>query len=131
MKVFHNLPPPGSASTCALSIGNFDGVHRGHQAILTKLNREAQRRGIPSSVLTFEPHPRDYFSLRAGVQTDLVRRISSLDEKLAEIERCGIDHVIVLDFDERIASLSGHAFIEDVLVKGFGVRYVLVGNDFC
>jgi riboflavin kinase/FMN adenylyltransferase len=131
MKVFHDLNQPGLAPECALTIGNFDGVHRGHQAILAKLNNEARRRGVPSCVLTFEPHPRDYFSMRAGRQSDMVSRICSLDEKLTEFRRCGVDQVIVLRFDERIAGLSSQAFIEEVLVNGLGVRYVLVGNDFC
>jgi riboflavin kinase/FMN adenylyltransferase len=133
MKVFHDLNQSGLALACALTIGNFDGVHRGHQAILAKLNNEARRRGVPSCVLTFEPHPRDYFSMRAGRQENMVSRICSLDEKLAEFHRWGVDQVIVLRFDERIASLSSQAFIEEVLINGLGVRYVyvLVGNDFC
>lgn len=131
MKVFHGLAQSGLAPECALTIGNFDGVHRGHQAILAKLNNEARRRGVPSCVLTFEPHPRDYFAMRARRQPDMVSRISSLQEKLTEFQRCGVDQVIVLRFDERIAGLSSQAFIEEVLIDGLGVRYVLVGNDFC
>lgn len=131
MKVFHNLLEIGIAPACALTIGNFDGVHRGHQAILAKLKDESRQRGVPSCVLTFEPHPRDYFAIRAGGDLELVSRISSLDDKLAELKRQGIDQVIVLRFDEHIAELSGQAFIEEILIKRLGVRYVLVGDDFC
>jgi riboflavin kinase/FMN adenylyltransferase len=130
MKIFNDLAQPGIAPQCALTIGNFDGVHLGHQAMLAQVKHEAQRRCMPACVLTFEPHPRDYFSLRAGQSENTVSRISTLDEKLAEFMRCGMDQVIVLRFDEHIASLSSNAFIEEVLIKGLGVCYILVGNDF-
>jgi riboflavin kinase/FMN adenylyltransferase len=120
-------PPPA----CALTIGNFDGVHRGHQAMLALLTSEARHRGLPSCVLTFEPHPRDYFAARAGKPESAPARIGTLRDKLAELERCGIDRVVVARFDERFAAQSPQAFIDDVLVAGLGVRYVLVGDDFC
>ncbi len=130
MKVFRGFHHPGIAPACALTIGNFDGVHRGHQAMLALLRSEAQQRGVPSCAMTFEPHPRDYF---AGVtkNADLApARIATLRDKLADLQRCGIDQVIVLPFDARLASLSPQAFIDDVLVQGLGARYVLVGDDF-
>jgi riboflavin kinase/FMN adenylyltransferase len=123
--------PPGQAPACALTIGNFDGVHRGHQAMLALLTSEARHRGLPSCVLTFEPHPRDYFAARAGQPASAPARIGTLRDKLAELERCGIDHVVVARFDARFAAQSPQAFIDDVLVAGLGVRYVLVGDDFC
>ena len=114
----------------ALTIGNFDGVHRGHQAMLALLRSEARHRGVPSCVLTFEPHPRDFFARRAGKPELAPARISTLRDQLDELERCGIDHVILLRFDDRIASLPPADFVAHVLVKGLGVRYVLVGDDF-
>jgi riboflavin kinase/FMN adenylyltransferase len=114
----------------ALTIGNFDGVHRGHQAMLALLQNEARHRALPSCVLTFEPHPRDFFAARAGQPDSAPRRISTLRDKLAEIERCGVDRVVVMRFDEALATLSPQAFIERVLLSGLGVRYVLVGDDF-
>jgi riboflavin kinase/FMN adenylyltransferase len=66
MQVFRGLHHHGIAPACALTIGNFDGVHRGHQAMLALLTNEARHRGVPSCVMTFEPHPRDYFAARAG-----------------------------------------------------------------
>ncbi len=66
MRVFRGLHHPGMAEACALTIGNFDGVHRGHQAMLALLTNEARHRGLPSCVLSFEPHPRDFFAARAG-----------------------------------------------------------------
>jgi len=114
----------------ALTIGNFDGVHRGHQAMLALLRNEARHRGVPSCVLTFEPHPRDFFAARAGKPESAPRRICTLRDKLAEIERCGVDRVVVMRFDEAFASLPPQAFIDTVLRAGLAVRYVLVGDDF-
>ena len=113
-----------------MTIGNFDGVHRGHQAMLALLINEARHRGVPSAVLTFEPHPRDFFAVRAGKPDTAPARVATLRDKLAELERCGIDQTVVLPFDDALASHTPSAFIEDVLVAGFGARYVLVGDDF-
>ncbi len=85
MQVFRGLHHPGIAPACALTIGNFDGVHRGHQAMLALLNNEARHRGVPSCVLTFEPHPRDYFA-RAARKPELAPpRIATLRDKLSEL----------------------------------------------
>ena len=115
---------------CALTIGNFDGVHRGHQAMLALLTNEARHRGLPSCVMTFEPHPRDHFARLAGKPQLAPARVATLRDKLAELERCGIEQTVVLPFNEALASLSPSAFVDDVLVAGFGARYVLVGDDF-
>lgn len=120
----------GLPAGCALTIGTFDGVHRGHQAMLALLTNEARHRGLPSCVLSFEPHPRDYFARLAGRPEAAPRRIGTLRDKLAELERCGIDQVVVQRFDARIASLAPQTFVDRVLRDGLGARYVLVGDDF-
>ena len=130
MRVFSGFHHPGIADACALTIGNFDGVHRGHQAMLALLRSEAEHRGLPSCVMTFEPHPRDYFARAAGKPELAPARIATLRDKLSELERCGIDQVVVLRFDHALASLSPEAFIVDMLVRGLGARYILVGDDF-
>ncbi len=130
MKVFRGFHHPGIPPACALTIGNFDGVHRGHQAMLALLRGEAAQRGVPSCAMTFEPHPRDYFAGATGNAALAPARIATLRDKLADLQRCGIDQVIVLPFDASLASLSPQAFIDDVLVRGLGTRYVLVGDDF-
>ncbi|MCV2365641.1 bifunctional riboflavin kinase/FAD synthetase [Paucibacter sp. DJ1R-11] len=130
MQVFRGFHHPGIASACALTIGNFDGVHRGHQAMLALLKSEASHRGLPSCVMTFEPHPRDFFAQLAGKPELAPARIATLRDKLSELERCGIDQVIVLRFDAALAALSAQAFIERVLMQGLGARYILVGDDF-
>ncbi len=130
MRVFRGFHHPGIAPACALTIGNFDGVHRGHQAMLALLRNEAQHRGLTSCVMSFEPHPRDYFAAVTGKPELAPARIATLRDKLAELERCGIEQVVVLRFDARFASQSPQAFIDDVLVEGLGAKYVLVGDDF-
>jgi len=131
MQVFRGVHHPGIASACALTIGNFDGVHRGHQAMLALLRSEALHRGLPTCVLTFEPHPRDFFARLAGKPDIAPPRIATLRDKLSELERCGVDQVVVARFDAAFAGQSPEAFIDDILVQGLGARYVLVGDDFC
>ena len=130
MKVFRGFHHPDLAPACALTIGNFDGVHRGHQAMLALLRNEAAHRGVPSCVMTFEPHPRDHFAQVLNKPELAPARIATLRDKLQELERCGVDQVVVLPFDNRLASQPPRAFIEEVLVQGLGARYVLVGDDF-
>jgi riboflavin kinase/FMN adenylyltransferase len=130
MQVFRGFHHPGIEPACALTIGNFDGVHRGHQAMLALLRSEARHRGLPSCVMTFEPHPRDYFAALAGRPELAPTRIATLRDKLAELARCGIDQAVVLRFDRAFAAQSPQAFIDDVLLHGLGVRLVLVGDDF-
>ncbi len=131
MQVFRGFHHGALAPACALTIGNFDGVHRGHQAMLALLRNEAQHRGLPSTVMTFEPHPRDYFAALAGKPDLAPHRIATLRDKLSELERCGIDQVVILPFDKTLASQSAEDFIDQVLVDGLHARYVLVGDDFC
>ena len=130
MQVFRGFQHPTVAPACALTIGNFDGVHAGHQAMLALLRAEAQRRHVPSCVLTFEPHPRDYFA-KLLQQPDLApARVGTLRDKLEGLAQCGVDQAIVLPFNANLAAQTPQAFIHTVLVQGLGVRYVLVGDDF-
>lgn len=136
MKIFRGLRAGGASAVaawlpgCALTVGNFDGVHRGHQAMLALLNNEARHRGVPSCVMTFEPHPRDFFAARAHKPELAPARIATTRDKLAELAACGVDYCLVLPFDQRLAAMPPQAFIDDILVRSLGVRYVLVGDDF-
>jgi riboflavin kinase/FMN adenylyltransferase len=98
--------------------------------MLALLTSEARHRGLPACVMTFEPHPRDHFARQAGKPDAAPARISTLRDKLAELERCGIDHAVVVPFDKHFAGMAPQAFIGDVLVQGLRARYVLVGDDF-
>ena len=128
-KLFQGSVNPGSTG-CALTIGNFDGVHRGHQAMLALLKNEASHRNLPSCVMTFEPHPRDYFAKVANKPDLAPARIATLRDKLTELARCGMDQCVVLPFNAKLAAQSPQSFIDDVLVASLGVKYILVGDDF-
>ncbi len=134
MQVFRGFRRPsvngGALTGCAVTVGNFDGVHRGHQAMLALLNSEARHRGMQSVVMTFEPHPRDHFARLAGKSDAAPARIATLRDKLGELARCGVDQVAVLPFNSRLSALSPAEFIETVLIQGLNARYVLVGDDF-
>ena len=130
MKILRGLGNRVATTGCALTIGNFDGVHRGHQAMLALLQSEARHRGVPTCAMTFEPHPRDFFAAVHRKPELAPARIATLRDKLEELERCGVDQCVVLPFNQRLASLPPQAFIEDILVKALGVQYVLVGDDF-
>ena len=109
----------------ALTIGNFDGVHRGHQAMLRRLTEAAEDLGLPPAVLTFHPHPREFFAREAAPP-----RLSSLRSKLEQFAASGVARVHIARFDARLASLTANEFIDAVLVGRLGTRWVLVGNDF-
>ena len=113
-----------------MTIGNFDGVHRGHQAMLALLGSEARHRGVPSCVLTFEPHPRDYFAVAQRKPELAPARIGTLRDKLAELARCGVDQAVVLRFNQTLADWPAQMFIDEVIRRGLGAHYVLVGDDF-
>ena len=130
MQIFRGFHHPGIARASAVTIGNFDGVHRGHQAMLALLINEARHRNVTSCVLTFEPHPRDFFARVAHKPEIAPARVATLRDKLTELARCGVEQCVVLPFDGRLASQSPEAFIDKVLVNGLGAKYVLVGDDF-
>jgi len=109
----------------ALTIGNFDGVHRGHQAMLARLHEAAGDLDLAPAVMTFDPHPREFFTPDAAPP-----RLSTLRAKLDAFRAYGVEHVWVARFDRRLASLEPEAFVEQVLERGVNARWVLVGDDF-
>jgi riboflavin kinase / FMN adenylyltransferase len=113
------LPP------VALTVGNFDGIHRGHQTMLQRLRAGALERGLASCVLTFEPHPREFFSPQAAPT-----RLTSLREKLELLAAHGVERVHVQRFSRSFAALSPEAFVERVLAKRLRARWLLIGEDF-
>lgn len=130
MKIYRDRRPAHSNRPCALTIGNFDGVHRGHQAMLSLLCNEARHRGLPSCVLTFEPHPRDFFARENNRPQDAPARISTLRDKLLELQQCGIDEVVITRFNRAFADLSPLEFVQKIIQKQLSAHYVLVGDDF-
>jgi riboflavin kinase/FMN adenylyltransferase len=110
---------------CALTIGNFDGVHRGHRALIDRVTGKARELGLTSCVLTFEPHPREFFAREAAPA-----RLTRLRDKLELMAAAGVKRVHIARFDARFAALSAARFVEEVLVRGLGTRWLLVGRDF-
>ncbi|HEY7987444.1 MAG TPA: bifunctional riboflavin kinase/FAD synthetase [Methylophilaceae bacterium] len=125
MQVFRHFPEKSEAP-CVLAIGNFDGLHIGHQAILRRLKEEADANRILSCVMTFEPHAREFFDPK-----NAPARLTSLREKLEMFEAAGIDKVHVCHFDAAFAAMSAQSFMHDILHRSLAVKQVMVGKDFC
>ena len=123
MQIFRSVPP--SATPVALTIGNFDGVHLGHQTMLERLEAAARTRGLPACVMTFEPHPREFFMPFAAPA-----RLTSLREKLELFEQYGIDRVYLCRFTHRFAHIAAEEFISDLLCERLQAKWVLIGDDF-
>ena len=110
---------------CVATIGNFDGVHLGHRSVFQRLLQRGRELRLPATVITFEPQPLEYFQPDAAPA-----RLTRLREKLSAIHADGIDRVMLLEFGPRLAAMPADVFIEQLLVQGLGVRYLLVGDDF-
>ena len=119
----HNLLP--LAQGCVATIGNFDGVHRGHQAILARLRERAVELGVPSCVVIFEPQPREFFAPDSAPA-----RLTRLREKLELLAAQGVDRVLCLAFNRRLRELSAEEFVRQVLVDGLRVKHLEIGDDF-
>ncbi len=119
----YNLRPAHRG--CVATIGNFDGMHRGHQAVLGQLREQAGRLQLPAALITFEPLPREFFTPQEAPP-----RLTRLREKVQALQRYGIERVVCLRFDRRLAGLAPEVFIREILVDGMGVRYLVVGDDF-
>lgn len=123
--LFSRTIPAQATTSRVLAIGNFDGVHLGHRALLERLTATARQHGLPAAVMTFEPHPRELFAPEQAPA-----RLTSLREKLALLEGCGIDEVFLLHFSRKLAGLTAAEFVERILVRGLGVRHLIIGDDF-
>ena len=124
MRVVFGVPERAKSPT-ALTIGNFDGLHLGHRAMLDQLKFKAKELGVSTSVMIFEPHPRELFT-----PDQAPPRLSSLREKLALLEGCGIAFTYLCHFDHKFAALTADEFITRTLVQGLAAKYVIVGEDF-
>ena len=116
---------PQNLHACALTIGNFDGVHLGHQAILRHLQTKADELHLPMVVMLFEPQPREYFCAE-----NAPARLMRLRDKLRYLKQAGVDMVIVAKFDRTFADLPAQQFIEDWLVRKLNVKFLSIGDDF-
>lgn len=118
----HNLPPPGRG--CVLTVGKFDGLHRGHQALLRQTVQQAQAAGLPATVLSFDPSPLEFFAPDKAPP-----RISTLRDKLLGLQALGIDRLVLTRFDQRMADTASSTFVEEILIRQLGVRSLVVGDD--
>ena len=119
----HNMRPRHRG--CVVTIGAFDGVHLGHQAVIRHLLEKSAELGLPSTIIVFEPLPREYFSpLKAPA------RIMSFREKFFALRDLGVDRLLRVRFNERLRGMSAQQFVDDIFVAGLGVRYVVLGDDF-
>ncbi len=110
---------------CVATIGNYDGVHLGHQSVLSDLLAKGEEHGVPTTVITFEPLAREYFS-----QEGIGGRLSTVQERAAMLGQLGIDQVLCLTFDKSLAEQPAEEFVREVLVEGLGIRHLVVGDDF-
>ena len=124
MRLYRGLPTSADVPV-ALTIGNFDGVHRGHQAMLSRLIEAAEDLALPSAVLTFDPPPREFFA-----RDSAPARLSSPRHKIETFRAHGVARTYIARFDGRLAALTPERFIDDVLVRRLGARWLLVGEYF-
>lgn len=110
---------------CAVTIGNFDGCHLGHQALLKELKAKAREYGVASLVVTFEPHPREFLQPKTSPP-----RLTSLREKVDRLAAQGVEAVLIVRFDKAFSKMSAEQFVEEILVKTLRVRFLLVGSNF-
>jgi riboflavin kinase/FMN adenylyltransferase len=110
---------------CVATIGNFDGVHLGHQAMFRSLREEANSHGLPLTVIVFEPQPMEYFR-----PEEAPARLTSMREKIRMFRELGVDDVLILHFSKRLAAMGAETFIDEILVRGLGIRHLFVGDDF-
>ncbi|MPY20985.1 bifunctional riboflavin kinase/FAD synthetase [Shewanella psychropiezotolerans] len=120
----HNILPAHHG--CVLTIGNFDGVHRGHAEVIAKLVKKARQLNVPATLMTFEPQPQEMFR-----GDNAPARLSTLRDKIILLEELGIDRLVCINFNANFADLSAQDFIDKLLVESLGVKYLVIGDDFC
>lgn len=126
MRLLRGRHNPGiSGEGCVATIGNFDGVHRGHQTIIKQLRRQAEKLQLPSLVTVFEPQPLEFFQPEAAPA-----RLMSFREKLQALRDCGIDYVFCLKFDRQLSQLTASEFVDQVLVEHLNIKHLVIGDDF-
>ncbi len=110
---------------CVATIGNFDGVHLGHQAVIGQLAEKSAELNLPMVVICFEPQPMEYF-----LNDKAPARLSRFREKWSVLSRFSVTHMLSLPFNAKLAAMSAQDFIKDILIDGLGIRYLVVGDDF-
>ena len=131
MKILRHFDDvPAALRGAVVSIGNFDGVHKGHRALVAQARDLAQARGVPLGIVAFEPHPQEYFRALRGDAGEECFRLTPLRTKARLLSELGVDVLFALPFDAEMARLSPQAFVQQVLLDGLGISGVVVGRDF-
>lgn len=120
----HNIKPRHKG--CVLTIGNFDGVHLGHQQVLKQVSQQAQNMGLPTMVMTFEPQPMEFFA-----RNKAPARLTRLRDKIVQLEKLDIQRLLCVNFNANFSSMSAEGFIRELLVAQLDVKFLVVGDDFC
>ena len=125
MKIIRGIENLNNEFTqCVVTLGNFDGVHLGHQQLINHLIEQGKKLNLPTAVMLFEPQPLEFFSKQAPT------RLTSFKEKVQLIEKLGIDYIIAVPFTQTFANMSANAFIQDWLIKKLSAKYIVIGDDF-
>ena len=124
MKIIKNLHDYSQKTPLALSIGMFDGVHRGHQTIIKNLNSAAQNKDLESAILTFWPHPRTVFN-----PNDDLKLLNTIEEKTYLLEKNKVQHLFLKEFDEEFRNLTGEEFVKQILIDKLNVKHLIIGHD--
>ena len=124
MKIFNNIQSYSSEKESILTIGTFDGVHIGHNKILTKLVEESKKNNLSSLIMTFFPHPRIVLQ-----KSEEIKMIDTMDEKIHLFEKTGVDNLIIQPFDENFSKIRAKEFVEEILVKKLKIKHIIIGYD--
>ena len=124
MKIFNNIQSYSSEKESILTIGTFDGVHIGHNKILTKLVEESKKNNLSSLIMTFFPHPRIVLQ-----KSEEIKMIDTMDEKIHLFEKTGVDNLIIQPFDENFSKIRAKEFVEEILVKKLNTKHIIIGYD--
>ena len=126
MKIIRGIDNLNNEFTqCVVTLGNFDGVHLGHQQLINHLIEQGKKLNLPTAVMLFEPQPLEFFS-----KQNAPARLTSFKEKVQLIEKLGIDYIIAVPFTQTFANMSANAFIQDWLIKKLSAKYIVIGDDF-
>ncbi|MCP3697495.1 MAG: bifunctional riboflavin kinase/FAD synthetase [Aliivibrio sp.] len=120
----HNITPDHKG--CVMTIGNFDGVHLGHQQVLQQVKSKAKALGLPSVVMTFEPQPMEFFAKEKAPA-----RLTRLRDKFVQLKKLEIERLLCINFNQKFAEQTADEFVQDLLVRSLGVKFLVVGDDFC
>ena len=124
MKIFNNIQSYSSEKESILTIGTFDGVHIGHNKILTKLVEESKKNNLSSLIMTFFPHPRMVLQ-----KSQEIKMINTMDEKIHLFEKTGVDNLIIQPFDKNFSKIRAKEFVEEILVKKLNIKHIIIGYD--